>query len=216
MKTNNDLHLERRIQKDLIVSDEIYIRGLFDIVQWFAMDLEWYAKEEGRCFGIMPIYFSNMKQAFTEFNRGCTEDDCDIYGKIFYLFKPLLIFEFQKLRDKKLSRADRMIVLCKHILDIVVEEGEQRDHEKLECMKVVQDIITRMFNRIKNDGKNMKMGRLTGLMRTYIDKGVVGKVCVDEFSMQSELDKRNAGRQPIKTDGTLVSENNGRTIWKEK
>ena len=216
MRTNNDLHLDRRVQKDLIVSDDVYICGLFDIVQWLVFDMEGFAKEEGRYFGIMPTHFYNMKQAFSRFNKGCTEDMCDIYGKIFYLFKPLIINEYGKLGDRKLSKADRIIVISKRILDLLVSIGEERDHEKLEPMKSVQEIITKMFNRIRNDGKNIELRRLIALMKQYIDKGVVGKICVDEFSMQSEIEKREAGRQPVTNDGAMVSENNGRTIWKEK
>ncbi len=216
----NDLHLERRMQKDLIVSEEVYIGGLFDIVQWLILDMEEYAKEERRYFGIMPTYFSTMKSSISDFNRDCTEFDCDIYGKIFYLLKPIVVDEFSRLEKKKLSKADRLIVISKRILDLLEmigsEDNVSYNKKQLNNIVSVNVIITKMFDRIRNDGKNTELKFMIGTMKDFIMSGKVGKSEVHTFSMQDEIDKRVINKQqPIKNN-TIIEETQGKTVWTEE
>ena len=210
----NDLHLDRRMQKDLIVSEEVYINGLFDIIQWLVFDLENYCKEENRYFGIMPTYFKTMKDEFNNFNICCTDDLCTLYGKIFYLYKPVIVKEFGKLETRKLSKADRLIVIIKRILDMLEEEGSKREHVKLGNIKNVNAIITRMFDRIRNEGKKAGLNWMIKVMRLNIETGIVGKISIDEFSMQSEIEKRALYKQPVQNDGVIMEETKGKTVWK--
>lgn len=211
----NDLHLDRRMQKDLIVSEEVYISGLFDIIQWLVMDLENYCKEENRYFGIMPTYFKTMKDEFNNFNIGCTDDLCTLYGKIFYLYKPVIVKEFCKLETRRLSKADRLIVMMKRILDMLEEEGSKREHIKLRNIKNVNAIITKMFDRIRNDGKKAGLNWMIKVMRLNIETGIIGKISIDEFSMQSEIAKRALYKQPVQNDGIIMEETKGKTVWKD-
>lgn len=216
----NDLHLERRMQKDLIVSEEVYISGLFDIVQWLILDMEEYAKEERRFFGIMPTYFATMRLSISEFNSDCTEMDCDIYGKIFYLLKPIIVNEFSRLENKKLSKADRLIVISKRILDLLELVGSDVDvdysKEKLDNIKATNVIITKMFDRIRNDGKHTELKFMIGAMKDFIVSGRVGKSEIHMFSMKDEMDKRiTYKQQPIKNN-TIIEETQGKTIWTEE
>ena len=211
----NDFHLERRIQKDLVVSEEIYLSGLFDITQWLIMDLEGFVKEEGRFFGVMPGYFISMKAYYSQFNQGCTEDDCDIYGKIMYLFKPILLHEYGKLEQRHLSKADRVIVMMKRILDMTEKIATSLSHPKTECIKGVNGIITKIYDRIKNNGKTLELRYMTTTMKSYLERGVVGKICVDEFGLQSEIDKRANNSKPIEPGkNIMMEENQGRELWK--
>lgn len=210
----NDLHLDRRMQKDLIVSEEVYISSLFDTVQFLVFDLETYCKEENRYFGIMPTYFRTMKTEFSSFNRGCTDDLCNIYGKTFYLYKPVIVKEFCKLETRRLSKADRLIVMVKRILDMLEEEGSKREYVKLDNIKNVNIIITKMFDRIRNEGKKAGLNWMIKTMRQNIETGIVGKICIDEFSMQSEIEKREHYKQPVKNDGVIMEETKGKTVWK--
>jgi len=210
----NELNLERRVQKDLVVSDDLYLEGLFDIVQWLLCDLESYIKDENRFFGIMPIYFRDIKKSVSSFNQDCTEDECNIYGKIFYLFKPIIIKEFVKLRLRRLSNADCLIVMIKRILDLLEDEGNKRESLKLKDFQGVNAIITKMFDRIKNNNKKSTLKTLIDSFRTYIDLGSVGRVCIDEFSMKNEISRRESFRSPIKDNGTIYSETKGTTVWK--
>lgn len=210
-----DLHLERRTKTDLIVSEEVYMDGIFDIIQWLVCDLETYVKDEGRYFGIMPTYFKDMRKIISSFNTGCTEDLCDIYGKIFYLFKPIIINEFMRLGIKRLSNADRIIVIMKKILDMLEEEGTNRNHEKLKNFKDLNSIITKMFDRIRNNNKKTNLRLLINTFKQYIDLGKVGKMNVDEWSMKSEINRRDSYyNQPVKNGGTIYSETKGTTVWK--
>lgn len=213
--TRIDFHLERRTKTDLIVSDEVYIDGIFDIVQWLMCDLEFYVKDEGRYFGIMPTYFKDMKKIISSFNSGCTEDDCDIYGKIFYLFKPIIVNEFVRLGVRRLSNADRIIVMIKRILDMLEEEGDIRNHEKAKNFKDLNIIITKMFDRIRNHNKKTDLKFMINTLKQYIDLGKVGKVNIDEWSMKSEISRRDSYfNQPVKNEGTIYSETQGTTLWK--
>jgi hypothetical protein len=208
-----DLHLERRMQKDLIVSEDVYIGGLFDIIQWLVLDLEGYCKDENRYFGVMLSYFKTMRDEFSRFNMDCDNDLCTIYGKIFYLYKPIVVKEFGKLETRKLSQADRIIVMIKRILDMLEEEGSIREYKKLENIKNVNIIITKMFDRIRNDGKKAGLNYMIKIMRQNIDTGKVGKISVDEYSMKSEVEKRKSYLQPVKDDGIIMEETKGTTVW---
>lgn len=209
----NDFHLDRRIQKDLIVSEELYLSGLLDITQWLVLDLEQFLKDEGRFFGIMLTYFNTLKENYKTFNSDCTEDDCDIYGKIMYLFKPIILNEYRKLEQKRLSRADRVIVLMKRILDLLEPIAEKQGHIKTECIKNINSVITKIYDRIRNNGKLMELKYMTTTMKYYMEEGLVGKICVDEFGLQNETDKRNSNAQPISENNTMMEETKGTEIW---
>jgi hypothetical protein len=214
MKYYNDFHLERRIQRDLIISEELYLSGIFDITQWLVMDLESFIKEEGRFFGIMPVYFNIMKNSYIQFNEGFTDSDCEIYGKIMYLFKPIILHEYKKLEQRRLSKADRIVVIMKRILDLTEELAVSQGHPKLTAMKQVNEIITKIYDRIKNNGKKLDLRYMITLMKTFYEKGVVGKLCVDEFGMQSEID-RVMNPKPIDSENNvMLEENKGTELWR--
>lgn len=213
-----DLHLERRMQTDLIVSEEVYISSLFDIVQWLVLDMEEFAKEEGRFFGIMPTYFMTMRNSISKFNATCTEDDCDIYGKVFYLLKPVIVNEFFRLENKKLSKADRLIVISKRLLDLISTTSKDMgyEREKLSRIEEVNVIITKMFDRIRNDGKNTELKFMINTMKDFIVSGRVGKSEIHSFSMKDELEKRTSYKQQPIQNNTIIEETSGKTVWTEE
>ena len=213
-----DLHLERRMQTDLIVSEEVYLSSLFDIVQWLVLDMEEFAKDEGRFFGIMPTYFITMRNSISRFNMNCTEDDCDIYGKVFYLLKPVIVNEFFRLENKKLSKADRLIVISKRLLDLISTIGHEIGYEieKLSNIEDVNVIITKMFDRIRNDGKNTELKFMTNIMKDFISTGRVGKSEIHSFSMKDEMEKRAINKQQPIQNNTIIEETSGKTVWTEE
>ena len=211
----NEFHLERRIQGDLIISEENYISGFFDITQWLIMDLETFMKDENRFFGIMPVYFERFKEYYSEFNKGCTETDCDIYGRIMYLFKPILIYEYKKLEQRRLSRADRVVVIMKRILDMIEDLPESQNHPKIDPIKQTNEIITKIYDRIRNNGKQLDLRFMINTMRSYFEKGIIGKICIDEFSIQSEISRQQINSKPITTENNIMmEENKGTVVWK--
>ena len=213
MNIKNDFHLDRRIQRDLVISEELYISGLIDITQWLALDLEYFLKEENRFFGIMISYFKTIKDNYIIFNTGCTEEDCDIYGKIMYLFKPIILFEYRKLEQRRLSKADRLIVMIKRILDLLEPIAEDKCHIKTDCIKNINEVITKMYDRIKNNGKLLDLKYMTRTMKYYMEEGLVGKICVDEFGIQDEINKRANNSQPISENNIMMEETKGRELW---
>ena len=207
----NNEYLERRVQKDLIISEDVYISGIFDITQWLILDLEEFIKMEKRYFGIMPIYFESLREYYKEFNVDCTEDMCNIYGKIFYLFKPLILEEFRKLEQKHLSQADRVIVIMKRLLDLI--DSVAIDHPKKEIFKGVNNIISKIYDRIRNNGKLTELKYLISSIRDYMERGVIGKIVIDEFGLLDEINKRIQNSKPITSNNVMMEEIGGKEIW---
>lgn len=164
----------------------------------------------------MPVHFENIEKAISHFNRGCTEDDCDIYGKIFYLFKPIIMKEFYKLDSRKLSKADCLIVMCKRILDLVETVGKECEYIKIGDIRKVNLIITKMYDRIRNRNKQLELKYMISQMKEYMEEGRVGKSQIDEFSISSEISKRESYKQqPIVNNGTILEETKGTELWNE-
>ena len=209
----NDFHLERRIQEDLIVSGDLYISGLIDITQWLILDLKQFLKEEGRFFGIMPTYVKTIEENYKIFNSDCTEADCDIYGKIMYLFKPIILHEYRKLEQRRLSKADRLIVIIKRILDFLEPIAEKQGHKKIDCIKNINEIITKIYDRIKNNGKLLDLKYMITTMKYYMEEGLVGKICIDEFGIQDEINRVFINSKPISDNNTMMEETTGKEIW---
>jgi hypothetical protein len=52
-------------------------------------------------------------------------------------------------------------------------------------------------------------------MKQNIDTGRVGKICVDEFSMKQEIERREQFRQqPVENNGVIIDETKGKTVWR--
>lgn len=149
---DNYFNLERRLQKELI-SESSCIDGLVDISQCLFAELRTYLEEENRSFGIVTSYIKSLRSAYKDFNDDFqTEESMETLGKTIYLYKPLIIGDFKKLCQKRLSKADSIITLMKRITDVILEiSGNNYNH--LREVRTINKIITKLFDNIRNNGK---------------------------------------------------------------
>lgn len=182
----NDAYLEKRIQKDLNIAEPVYLDGLLDITQTLVLELEKLLDTEGRKFGIMISYLDSMFEAFTKAEEGVEESTYEIYEKILYLYKPLILKEYRKLRRRNLSKADCIIVILKRVLEVITEKP---DWEHVKNARTIHKIVTKLFDNIRNTGKKASLSSLTGYIENYLDLGVVGKYRLDHISIEEEETK---------------------------
>lgn len=181
--TKQENFLTKRVQNDLYVPQFTYLYGLLDIVQFLYIDLKILLNDEGRYFGIMPIYMNRVEKIFEILNEDDTSDDLDIYARILYLFKPLINREYKKLRQRKVTRADCVITIIKKILEIVLED---QDLPHYKDVKRMHKIFTKLFNNIKNAGKNYSLFKLSENIKKYLSSGQVGKYLTLQYSIIKE------------------------------
>lgn len=187
---DNYFNLERRLQKELI-SESSCIDGLVDISQCLFAELRTYLEEENRSFGIVTSYIKSLRSAYKDFNDDFqTEESMETLGKTIYLYKPLIIGDFRKLCQKRLSKADSIITLMKRITDVILEiSGNNYNH--LREVRTINKIITKLFDNIRNNGKNIKLNLLVDSIKKYTTFGQTGKYSVDEINFKKEEIKKS-------------------------
>ena len=187
---DNYFNLERRLQKELI-SESSCIDGLVDISQCLFAELRTYLEEENRSFGIVTSYIKSLRSAYKDFNNDFqTEESMETLGKTIYLYKPLIIGDFRKLCQKRLSKADSIITLMKRITDVILEiSGNNYNH--LREVRTINKIITKLFDNIRNNGKNIKLNLLVDSIKKYTTFGQTGKYSVDEINFKKEEIKKS-------------------------
>jgi len=187
MNTKQDAsYLTKRIQENLYIPQFTYLYGLLDIVQFLCTDLKISLEEEKRYFGIMPIYMDRIEKFFEILNKHDTSKDLENYARILYLFKPLIGKEYKKLRQRKVTKADCIITIIKKIIEIVLEDS---DFPHIKIVKKMYKIFTRLFNNIKNSGKNYSLFRLSENIKKYLKSGQAGKYLVLQYSIIKEENK---------------------------
>ena len=195
-------NINKRIDPDFTINEDLFHCSLFDVTDFLCNSLKIFLENEGRYLGIVKSYVSSLDSAYEKFYETLCDDDSEIYGKILYLIKPLLIKEFCRLKSKKLSEGDSVILIMRKLVSII-EESESFSHNKE--LKTVSKIINRFFNNIKNKSKKDAMFNFTNQIKTLRNKGCVGKYVLDKLDLTQI--KREKG---ILTDenSLLVSEEN--------
>lgn len=193
--------IENRVSKEVQVPEDTFLEGLLDITEFLFSELENFLEEENRYHGITKSYMNTVNIAFCKFNKEITEDDVIIYGKVLYLFKPILKREFKRLKDKKLSLGDVTIVIINKILSIITEEKTIGFRFSKE-LKTLRKIITKLFDNIKMKRKEDPLYQLSNSIKTYKDSGYVGKYCLDHFSF---LEKSDIEKSKLSDPGPRIS-----------
>lgn len=186
MQQEKENYLTKRIQDDLYIPQFTYLHGLLDIIQFLCNDLKILLEAEGRYFGIMPVYMKRIDRTFEIINNEDTADDLTNYSKILYLFKPLIGREYKKLRQRKVTRADCVITIIKKILEIVLEDPDFPYYKEV---KRIYKIFIKLFNNIKNVGKNYSLFKLSENIKKYLNSGQVGKYATLQYSIIDEENK---------------------------
>jgi len=197
---------ERRIQIGEYVGKEIYVDGLFILLQYLFCDLSDLLEEEGRRFGIVLSYLDSVYKACKNVDLSYEEESSQ---KIIYLVKPLIKTEYKRLTKKKLSKADSVIVLIKTLLGIMMEYSQRKEFNTL------LKIISKLFDNIRNKSKNTSLDKMSETIKSFIETGSLGKYKLDHFSLLEEKPKI-----PLVGSGIRIKNETDKKIleivWKEE
>lgn len=202
--------IKDREDKNIKVSECEYLRGLLHIVFFLYIDLEKLLFIEGRYFGITVIYMGIVRSSYRKIKENDTLDDNEIFSRILYLFKPQIMREYKKLRHRRVSEADCVITIIKKILDIIIED---KDNLYYKNIKNLHKLTTKLFNNIRNSGKNASMYSLVSNLKNYINSGIIGKYPLSHFSIIEEERKKQNNRTEYSGDSSEVDlASNGKVV----
>ena len=192
--------LNKRVDKDIQITEDLYSEGLLDITQFLCSELEIFLGEEGRYMGITKSYVHSIHESFSKMNKKVSESDIEVYGKILYLFKPLLKREFRRLKSKKLSSGDSIIVMINKILEIIFTEKTQQFKYNKE-LRTIRKIINKFYENIRNPKKKDPLYILSNTIKLYKESGKIGKFPLDQFSL---IDSNSDEKIELESPGERV------------
>lgn len=160
-----------------------YYDGILDVVDFLFAELTASLTEEGRYFGVVKSYMSEVKDIYSKINEKVTEDEVEVYGRILYLYKPVLREEYSRLVRKRLSPADANICIIRKILGILEENTE---YANLQEVKSLRRVVNCMYDNIRNGSKEDPVFNLANIIRRFIQDGSIGKYRLDMFSYTDE------------------------------
>lgn len=205
-------NIEKRILPNINVSEDLYIGGLLDVVSYLCSELSDFLIEENRYLGITKSYMHSINSTFGKIYKESTEEEIDIYEKILFLYKPLIIKEFNRLKSKKLSPGDSVIIIIRKILEII--SGHEFKYNKE--LRTLRKIIKNFFDNIKNKNKKDPLYNLSNIIKTYMNRGVIGKYNLDHIS----LSNLNVEKEELKGSGIRINEETESKVtevtWKDE
>ena len=165
-----------------------YIDGLLEIILVLFENVEILLEAEGRYFGIMKRYMRRIKITYIKIRKSTNLNETDVVniGKMLYLFKPVILKEYNILKSRKVTKADSIITIIKKLIEIIMVE---KDHPQYSKVEILYDIISKIFNNIRNRGKYHKMTKFTDIVKKYIYSGQLGKYELTHFSILNEENK---------------------------
>lgn len=197
-------NIDKRIDRNIVINEDLFSSGLLDVTDFLCSSLKLFLEKEGRYLGIVKSYMSSIDNAFERFNNDLEEEDYAIFGKILYLLKPIIVREFSRLRRKKLSEGDCVILIIRKLL-LIIGEGSDYSHKKEQ--KTILKIVNKLFDNIRNGGKKDVMYNFSNQVKLLKHSGAIGKYTLDKL----DLTQINKEKSPIEGDGLKVdlsSENN--------
>lgn len=156
--------IEKRIAENIQVPEDMYLEGLLDITGFLFSELTQFLENEHRYIGITKSYIHTVKLTIERIDQSVRPEDIEIYGRILYLYKPFLKKEFKRLRNKKLTAGDSVIVIINKIIEIIVQEKKQdfRFHKEV---RTLRKIISKFFENIRNKKKKDPLYSLIALLK---------------------------------------------------
>lgn len=204
---------ENRISKDIKIDEIQYARCLLDVIEFLSIELTEFLKKEGRFFGLAKSYMNSIKDSYSKLNKNILEEDMEMFDRVLYLFKPLIISEFNRLKQKRLSEGDSTICIMKRILEII---SEIQDNPNIKELNTVKKIIEKFYNNIKNKSKLDPLYYLSNFTRLNINNGNVGKYRSDVLN----LNNSNLPKEKFIGDNVKLQEDSNNKIseisWTEE
>ena len=198
--------LTDRVSQDYSISETSYITGVVEITEYLFIELIDLLKTEDRCFGIVKSYINSMKGAYEKVCESLSEEDIDISDRILYLYKPLILKEFARLKNRRLSPADSAITLIHRLLDII--SNIDSEYEFKSELGTLERVIGKLWDNIRNKSKNDSLYYFSDILRTNMSKGLIGKFTLSHISLKEEVREK----QLLKNPGVRVKQDSENKI----
>jgi hypothetical protein len=198
--------LTDRVSQDYSISETSYITGVVEITEYLFIELIDLLKTEDRCFGIVKSYINSMKGAYEKVCESLSDEDIDISDRILYLYKPLILKEFARLKNRRLSPADSAITLIHRLLDII--SNIDSEYEFKSELGTLEKVIGKLWDNIRNKSKNDSLYYFSDILRTNMSKGLIGKFTLSHISLKEEIREK----QLLKNPGVRVKQDSENKI----
>lgn len=187
------------------ITAEQYCEGIYDICSFLYTEMVYFLEKENRYYGKVKSFMNNIRDAFQSSNQKISEEDIEIYGRVLYIVRFQIYKDFTRLGQKKLSPADRIIVLIKNLLDLSDNIIINRDEYKFEKeTRTIKKVIYRMFENIRNRGKEDSLYTLSNLINQSIVDEKYGKISYNTFDLVS-IEYPKPKELILKGEETLMS-----------
>lgn len=159
-----------------------YCEALLDICQFLHLEMQKFLECEGRYRGTAKTLWCNMREAWRRMNLKVDVDNIETYGYVLAYLRKFVYKEFSRLKAKKLSAADRIIVIIKKLLDISKEYTSDDFRFKRELESAYKG-NQKLYENIRNYAKKDPLYTFSDKIRSAIQEKKVGKFQQDDFNL---------------------------------
>ncbi len=197
-----NVYLNKRINNESYVETEQYMKNFDFLLGSLVNDLEKFLDKEGRYFGITVRLIHDLREIVTNLKES-KEEGSEDYGKqIAFLYRTLILRAHKKYLKRGLSKADSIICISRCICESLLQLEPNP-----EILKAFE-IFDKLYNNIKNCGKEYVYTPLQESLLEFVETGKIGLYSVDSFSIVEEEKKRKI-KTPLDGSGVRVDESNG-------
>lgn len=198
--------IKERVQIGLRISEPDYFVGLLYLLNCLIDDFFRFAEEEERMKGIMLKYQEDINRSFLDyFGENMNEERYDLSGRIVFLYKNVIYYEYQHL-TKKLSKADRVLVIVRRIFEFMYERKpvDQQDA----AINRINEITKSIYDNIRWRQKKADLCKFLDILSTYFNEGYIGKQTTWKFSIIDEQNRFERKYHETSESEVLVDETN--------
>ena len=193
--------IKERVQIGLRISEPDYFIGLIYLLNCLYEDYFKYVQEENRLKGIMLRYQEQINKSFLDFfGEVMTEDRYEFCGKIVFLYRNIVYNEFRYM-NKRLSPADRIMVIIKRIFEFIFDRHEEDFNESIVS---INEISTSLYDNIRWKQKQTDLHRFMKILDTYFSEGYIGKQPLWKYSLREEQERFTKKYQELSESEVLV------------
>lgn len=168
--------------KSTLLTPGEYCEALLDICQFLHCEMEYFLDCDGRFRAAAKTFWCNMREAWKRMNASVSEEDIEKYGRVLFILRGTIYKEFSRLKTKRLSCADRIIVIIKKTIDIAREYLPSDFRFKRE-MESAYKANLKMYDNIRNKGKKDPLYSYSNKLRAAIEEKKAGNYPLDDFDL---------------------------------
>ncbi len=174
---------KNRIDLKNEIDSNSFLNSILDITSYMTYELTDLIVNDEENYDYFQIKtINNMNGVYSWFNE-YEDEDIEVFEKITYLLKPAIIYEFKRLKRKKLSASESIIIIIKKIIDLVIELNPLLLKSEI---KILKQCINRLFYKIYNKSKKDLLFEFQCLIKDFYKNGYLGKYRTVGFELTEE------------------------------